>query len=71
MRSEKILASWPMRRKLLLLFSFIFLPALGIVTAFSNEARRLGRQIQEFAYADALKTLHTVRKAVIIREEEQ
>ena len=33
MQHQRILASWPIRRKLLLLFSCIFLPALGVVVA--------------------------------------
>jgi hypothetical protein len=33
---------------------------------FGNEARRLGRQIQEFDYADALETLRAIRKARLI-----
>lgn len=40
-----------------------------LISALGAKARQLGRQIQDFEYADALQTLRSIRESAPIREE--
>ena len=42
-----------------------------LISALGAKARQLGRQIQDFDYADALQTLHSLRDLVHSRKVEQ
>jgi hypothetical protein len=41
-----------------------------LIAVFGVRARQLGRQIRDFEYADALRTLRSLRNPVLSREEE-